>query len=1213
VPVVANTWTPDLQAGIQRNRVDSFVLKHIRLVALTIALAAGEEPFAGPSVRTAHKALDCLLSGELLLATSHARRALVHARMNKCDSECELLHQFEILCRVFHIAEDWQSVLDVGRLCLPRDGTDRPCDALAVAKITVACSRALYAVGKAEEGRKAIEDLVESQASAEYPSLTAFIEATCELARLDFVEERPDEALSKLSGIQALLRERGLEEPSELCRLECLKEIAKCGQGLADASASEVTFIDAVDLHRARSVDDAEWLIDVYSALVDIYTIQGRIGDLQTILYDRYQLATRLYGPKTPATIEYGADLATTLCFAQLYDEATSILEAIGFARRDIERFELETQASMLASIGNVEACVGRTRLARIHCEAAVALLYATDDETAILPLTLATLGRIAESDGNIAKADASFEKALELIDQSSMRYIDSAGLICQMFAEVLCSRGAYSRAESLVIRGMEFDSSLYALDHPYMGEYYGLLSRIRGAINDNYGAIGYARQALDNKEKCFAPDSVSVCFARMRMASLLIAVGRPREAQPLVHSVLASIQPSTTHMASCYCFAVALLAWCLAEQGYYSEAMDVSVWSKSEIELKGRLQCEMPWAIGANSAIYAREHGDWDSVRSWIGSAGGCNDCNDKDVSIGNWSKCILAAIGICYDLGYTREVLRLVSDVGKSVRDEDRVRVPASDFYDRVRGFVDILDIALAYVMGGTASVESIESVFVEYHNLREIAWKLKRSLAVTSRGAEVGSERGAIVQEWEKVVRSLSDYVVDRSPGSSVISDPGSALWRYEYLERDALDSQSEELQSCASLIDCVREGLDSRACFVSLYSYWPYVPSQVADGRVLRGGCWRDARTMAWVVGGDTGVIKAIDLGDSSLLYQPWRDVVGSLDHAWPVANSSAWWPLLDQIGAYERVVVAHDARIADVPLGVMRYSNGDYVCERQETIYVESLSPLNGWMERRSNVPRSLCVVGAVEYGDWSPPQGSMTRWEDLEWSVAELNQITGVFVASGGGGVNSSVRRVSGGRSDERFTAASFENSEWIHIATHGFVIASGLGLSEDDALRWERRSEPVKSDVEVILSRVPELGVGIVLGGANRGVRPDGTDGYLTGEEIVGIDLSGCECVVLSSCESSIGRRVSGVSMLGLARSFLLAGAKRVVSTVCRVSDRGSAEFMGEFYSCVWGGEVTVSAALRSAQVEMLRRAREAGHVDGSPLSWGGYIVTVR
>ena len=103
-----------------------------------------------------------------------------------------------------------------------------------------------------------------------------------------------------------------------------------------------------------------------------------------------------------------------------------------------------------------------------------------------------------------------------------------------------------------------------------------------------------------------------------------------------------------------------------------------------------------------------------------------------------------------------------------------------------------------------------------------------------------------------------------------------------------------------------------------------------------------------------------------------------------------------------------------------------------------------------------------------------------------------------------------------------------------------------------------------------------------------------EGTDGILTAEEIGPQNLDGVQLVVLSACESGLGRPAPGEGVLGLQRSFQSAGARNVVASLWKVDDRVTAVLMRHFYENLWQGKMPAIEALRQAQLYVYRNPGE-------------------
>jgi CHAT domain-containing protein len=134
-----------------------------------------------------------------------------------------------------------------------------------------------------------------------------------------------------------------------------------------------------------------------------------------------------------------------------------------------------------------------------------------------------------------------------------------------------------------------------------------------------------------------------------------------------------------------------------------------------------------------------------------------------------------------------------------------------------------------------------------------------------------------------------------------------------------------------------------------------------------------------------------------------------------------------------------------------------------------------------------------------------------------------------------------------------------------------------------------------------IINGEHPELS-GIVLSMVTRdGAREDG---FLQLHDIYNLKLS-ADLVVLSACETGLGKDVRGEGLVGLTRGFMYAGAKSVVASLWKVDDRATAEFMGHFYKALLRDGMPPSAALRSAK-ESIRQQRQWR----APYFWGGFVL---
>jgi CHAT domain-containing protein len=111
--------------------------------------------------------------------------------------------------------------------------------------------------------------------------------------------------------------------------------------------------------------------------------------------------------------------------------------------------------------------------------------------------------------------------------------------------------------------------------------------------------------------------------------------------------------------------------------------------------------------------------------------------------------------------------------------------------------------------------------------------------------------------------------------------------------------------------------------------------------------------------------------------------------------------------------------------------------------------------------------------------------------------------------------------------------------------------------------------------------------------------------NGLLRLSDIYGMNLH-ADLVVLSACQTALGKDVKGEGMIGLTRGFMYAGAARVIATLWNLDDDESAQFMSLFYGSLLKEGKVPSAALRQAQIETWKK-----NPSRLPRTWGAFVLS--
>ncbi len=128
-----------------------------------------------------------------------------------------------------------------------------------------------------------------------------------------------------------------------------------------------------------------------------------------------------------------------------------------------------------------------------------------------------------------------------------------------------------------------------------------------------------------------------------------------------------------------------------------------------------------------------------------------------------------------------------------------------------------------------------------------------------------------------------------------------------------------------------------------------------------------------------------------------------------------------------------------------------------------------------------------------------------------------------------------------------------------------------------------------------------PELS-GLVFSLYDKKGRPQ--DGFLSLNSIYNLDLSS-DLIVLSACQTALGKDIRGEGLVGMSRGFLYAGSNRIIASLWKVDDAATAEFMKRFYQNHLQKRLSVSAALRQTKIEMQKIPRYR-----SPYYWSAFTL---
>jgi CHAT domain-containing protein/Tfp pilus assembly protein PilF len=293
-------------------------------------------------------------------------------------------------------------------------------------------------------------------------------------------------------------------------------------------------------------------------------------------------------------------------------------------------------------------------------------------------------------------------------------------------------------------------------------------------------------------------------------------------------------------------------------------------------------------------------------------------------------------------------------------------------------------------------------------------------------------------------------------------------------------------------------------------------------------------------------------------------------------------------------AGKRLIVVADGKIHYFPLAALPFPNSttdDPILLTNEVVYEPSAAALmlikNNASKRTlpqkdlflvsdpvfSKADERLSENGGSNSGFVATVLGSFRSFDSLDSlprlpaSMDEANSITQV--------VGSSVTTARSGfaANRENVLNAGIADYKVVHFATHGLLDEKRPELSG------------------IVLSLFDEAGK-----------VQDG--GFIRLQDVYGMNLN-ADLVVLSACDTGLGKEIKGEGLMSLNNAFLQAGAKSVVSSLWRVEDTATKQLMTDFYRGMAADGLTSSEALRQAQIKLYKDPRFA-----SPFYWASFTA---
>lgn len=551
-----------------------------------------------------------------------------------------------------------------------------------------------------------------------------------------------------------------------------------------------------------------------------------------------------------------------------------------------------------------------------------------------------------------------------------------------------------------------------------------------------------------------------------------------------------------------------------------------------------------------------------------------------------------------------------------------------------------------ALQLARQGTRYLEGVFGL-ADTPERRETAW----DLLVRERGAvrtETRLRRLPAAWRGDSVRTSAhaSWVAAQREMAAFLVQHASAALDSADAQRLDRLRTEAETTEAALGSLGSLA-ALDTRSASPTLAAVLAALrPGEALVGMFTLGASADSDRVFAYVARAGEAGVKRVELGHARAIEEsigPWierlstppsssasaaRRAESATRQAGVRARSRCWDPLA---GALEGARVVHlvpAGPVRDLVWAALPWGPEGYLGDAGPDIRV--LESERELLEARDEPrgPATLLALGAPDFGRVRAADAAALRegadlcaakrpvFLPLPATRAEVGEIASTWEAQGSG----AARVLVGPEATESAFRELATGRAVLHLATHGFVAGDtcsrataglrGVGGVARVAAAPARRPRPAAVRFTPWMDRR----VWLALADANRETPPlsGRDDGLLTAEEVVTLDLSGTDWVVLSACHSAFSARWSQEGALGMRRAFRLAGARSVIASHWAVADEATREWMEALYRARATGATDAAAAVRRASREVLASRRANGR-STHPFYWAAFTATGR
>jgi CHAT domain-containing protein/tetratricopeptide (TPR) repeat protein len=300
-----------------------------------------------------------------------------------------------------------------------------------------------------------------------------------------------------------------------------------------------------------------------------------------------------------------------------------------------------------------------------------------------------------------------------------------------------------------------------------------------------------------------------------------------------------------------------------------------------------------------------------------------------------------------------------------------------------------------------------------------------------------------------------------------------------------------------------------------------------------------------------------------------------------DVADSISYRQFWMPLESGLAGKRAIFVSSDGAFHQVNLNAIINPSGKYVLEEYDINSILNAGQLIGRVEKKPVDFSTMVLFGDPVFNSADASDSPAAGYESLPGTRDEVNGIVQALKLPPSH--QKTFMRLAANEANLR----AVSSPSILHIATHGFFSTGRVYVNDH-----------VKNDF------LFQSGLILSSGNPNHKTEnnPVDNDGIVTAYDVMNLDLTNTALVVLSACETGLGKIENSEGVYGLQRSFLQAGASDILVSLWKVEDIATKNLMIKFYSYL-ALQNSSRNAFRQAQLDIL-------HEGKTRKQWAGFVM---